>query len=357
MKIILMTLVLLRFQKNKMSDVKTLPTMKDVANEANVSIKTVSRVINKEPNVSMKTAAKIEKVIQRLDYQPNAFAQSLARSTPKIISLIYDTPSPNYISHIMEGVLSFCYGAGYEVIIHPLKFNEPGFLDRTEHFIKKSRLAGLIITPPYSDHKPFIDLIERFNLPKILVSSGLNIAKKDLIKTNDEEAAFEMTNFLLSQGHKRIAFIKGHIAHLCVNDRFRGYTKAMTSHGMKIDESLIQNGTNSLSSGVQCAENLLSQSERPSAIFASNDEMAAGVINVAYKKGLRIPKDLSIVGFDDSPMTQMITPPLTTIRQPLDLIGRKSAEKLIDRLEGKDYDTISVINSEIIVRDSVADLN
>ena len=85
--------------------------MKDVANEAKVSIKTVSRVINKEPNVSMKTAAKIEKVIQRLDYQPNAFAQSLARSTPKIISLIYDTPSPNYISHIMEGVLSFCYGA------------------------------------------------------------------------------------------------------------------------------------------------------------------------------------------------------------------------------------------------------
>ena len=147
---------------------KRASTIQDVADKAKVSIKTVSRVINNEPNVAIKTVKKVETAIKQLEYQPNAFAQSLARSKPKIISLIYDTPSPNYISHIMEGVLSFCYKAGYEVIIHPLRFNEIGMLRSAEQFIKKSRLAGIIVTPPHSDNIEFIKLIEKLDLPKVL---------------------------------------------------------------------------------------------------------------------------------------------------------------------------------------------
>ena len=194
--------------------IKKASTIQDVADKAKVSIKTVSRVINNEPNVSLKTVKKVETAINFLDYQPNAFAQSLARSKPKIISLIYDTPSPNYISHIMEGVLSYCYKVDYEVIIHPLRFNEVGLMRSAEQFIKKSRLAGLIVTPPYSDSIEFIKLIESFDLPKVLISSGLNISEEDSIKTNDREVSMQMTDYLISKGHRRIAFIKGHPTHL-----------------------------------------------------------------------------------------------------------------------------------------------
>ena len=332
---------------------KKASTIQDVADKAKVSIKTVSRVINNEPNVSLKTVKKVETAINFLDYQPNAFAQSLARSKPKIISLIYDTPSPNYISHIMEGVLSYCYKVDYEVIIHPLRFNEVGLMRSAKQFIKKSRLAGLIVTPPYSDSIEFIKLIESFDLPKVLISSGLNISEEDSIKTNDREVSMQMTDYLISKGHRRIAFIKGHPTHLCINDRFKGYQEAMNRAGIEIDNSIVENGLNSLSSGEQCAERLLSLKERPTAIFSSNDEMAAGVIKVAYRNGLNIPSDLSVVGFDDSPMTAMITPPLTTVKQPLDAIGEKSAKKLIDKLENKELIQESVINSNIIYRDSV----
>ena len=336
---------------------KRASTIQDVADKAKVSIKTVSRVINNEPNVAIKTVKKVETAIKQLEYQPNAFAQSLARSKPKIISLIYDTPSPNYISHIMEGVLSFCYKAGYEVIIHPLRFNEIGMLRSAEQFIKKSRLAGIIVTPPHSDNIEFIKLIEKLELPKVLISSGLDLDQSDCIKTNDEEISIEMTNYLIKSGHRKIAFIKGHPTHLSVNHRFIGFQKAMKDANINIDNSLVENGLNSLLSGEQCAERLLNLSNRPTAIFASNDEMAAGVIKVAYKKGIRIPDDLSVVGFDDSPMTEMITPPLTTVRQPLDAIGEKSAQKLIDKLEDKDITHESIIKSEIIFRESVTRLH
>ena len=257
----------------------------------------------------------------------------------------------------MEGVLAYCYKVDYEVIIHPLRFNEVGLMRSAEKFIKKSRLAGLIVTPPYSDNVEFIKLIESFDLPKVLISSGLNISEEDSIKTNDREVSMQMTDYLISNGHKRIAFIKGHPTHLCINDRFKGYQDAMNRAGIEIDNSIVENGLNSLSSGEQCAERLLSLKERPTAIFSSNDEMAAGVIKVAYRNGLNIPSDLSVVGFDDSPMTAMITPPLTTVKQPLDAIGEKSAEKLIDKLENKELMRESVINSNIIYRDSVKKIN
>jgi LacI family transcriptional regulator len=339
-----------------MKKIKSVATMQDVAKEARVSLKTVSRVINKEPNVSIKTIEKVQNVIDAIDYQPNSFAQTLARGKTKIIGLLYDTPSPNYISHVMEGVLTQCYKSDYEVIIHPCRFNETALLGNVELLIKRTRLSGLITTPPLSDKEDLIDLLRELDIPRVLISPGTKEINEPSVKTNDREAAAQMTNYLISKGHTRIAFIKGHPSHLSVNDRAKGFYDSLSLANICPNE-LIESGLNSYESGMDCAKRLLSLKERPTAIFAANDEMAAGVIKIAHQKNLNVPKDLSVVGFDDTPMTQMISPPLSTIKQPMGLMGEEAAKNLINQLEKGDEEKYIVMNSTLVIRDSVSEIN
>jgi LacI family transcriptional regulator len=340
-----------------MKKIKSVATMQDVAKEARVSLKTVSRVINKEPNVSIKTIEKVQNVIDAIDYQPNSFAQTLARGKTKIIGLLYDTPSPNYISHVMEGVLTQCYKSDYEVIIHPCRFNETALLGNVELLIKRTRLSGLITTPPLSDKEDLIDLLRELDIPRVLISPGTKEINEPSVKTNDREAAAQMTNYLISKGHTRIAFIKGHPSHLSVNDRAKGFYDSLSLANIICPNELIESGLNSYESGMDCAKRLLSLKERPTAIFAANDEMAAGVIKIAHQKNLNVPKDLSVVGFDDTPMTQMISPPLSTIKQPMGLMGEEAAKNLINQLEKGDEEKYIVMNSTLVIRDSVSEIN
>jgi len=340
-----------------MKKIKSVATMQDVAKEARVSLKTVSRVINKEPNVSIKTIEKVQNVIDAIDYQPNSFAQTLARGKTKIIGLLYDTPSPNYISHVMEGVLTQCYKSDYEVIIHPCRFNETALLGNVELLIKRTRLSGLITTPPLSDKEDLIDLLRELDIPRVLISPGTKEINEPSVKTNDREAAAQMTNYLISKGHTRIAFIKGHPSHLSVNDRAKGFYDSLSLANIICPNELIESGLNSYESGMDCAKRLLSLKERPTAIFAANDEMAAGVIKIAHQKNLNVPKDLSVVGFDDTPMTQMISPPLSTIKQPMGLMGEEAAKNLINQLEKGDEEKYIIMNSTLVIRDSVSEIN
>jgi|TARA_B110000914_G_scaffold28017_1_gene20826 LacI family transcriptional regulator len=340
-----------------MKKIKNVATMQDVAKEARVSLKTVSRVINKEPNVSKKTVEKVQNVIDAIDYQPNSFAQTLARGRTRIIGLLYDTPSPNYISHIMEGVLAQCYKSDYEVIIHPCKFNDATLLRDIELLIKRTRLSGLLITPPLSDMEDLIQLLKELNIPRVLISPGSKKVDEPSVKTNDREASAQMTNYLISKGHKKIAFIKGHPSHLAVNDRAKGFYDSLQQANIICPREFIENGLNSYESGLDCARRLLSLKDRPTAIFAANDEMAAGVLKIAQQNNLNIPNDLSVVGFDDTPMTKMISPPLSTVKQPLGLMGEKSAKNLIDQLEEKGEEKYEVMDSTLVIRDSISDIS
>ena len=340
-----------------MKKIKTNATMSDVAKKAKVSLKTVSRVINKEANVSLKTIEKVQKVIDAIEYQPNTSAQTLARGKTKIIGLLYDTPSPNYISHIMEGILSQCYKSDYEVIIHPCRFNERTLLRDIELMIKRTRLSGVLITPPLSDMEDLINLLTELSIPRVLISPGAKEINQPSIKTNDQEASKAMTNYLINNGHKRIAFIKGHPSHRSVGDRVNGFFEAMNEAKINCPNELIESGLNSYESGLECARKLLSLRNKPTAIFAANDEMAAGVIRIAQEHNLKIPEDLSVVGFDDSPMTKLISPPLTTIKQPLDLMGEAAAKSLINQLEGVSTAKKITINSKLVIRDSISSLN
>jgi LacI family transcriptional regulator len=332
---------------------KKQTTIHDVAEKAGVSIKTVSRVINKETNVRKATISKVQSVIQDLNYQPNVFAQSLAGGKTRIIGLIYDNPNPVYISHIMDGVLSYCYQMEYAVIIHPCKFEDRDLLSVMSELIKKTRLTGMILTPPLSDSKELLTMLDTMEIPNVLISPGSEDINSNCVTTNDYESSKKMTQHMIKNGHRKIAFVKGHPDHLAVNNRAKGYIDALEESGIGTNNELIIQGYNSYESGIECGKKLLELKERPTAIFAANDEMAGGIIKVITEAGMSIPEDFSVAGFDDTPITQMLNPPLSTIRQPLEKMGEIAAKKLIAQLEGITVSNEQSLESTLVLRESI----
>ena len=331
-------------------------TISEVAEKAGVSTKTVSRVINNEEGVRESTAKKVKKAIEVLNYKPNVFAQSLAGGRTRIIGLIYDNPNPVYISEIMDGVLNYCHKMEYAVIIHPCKFEKRDLTTVMQNLIEKTRMKGMILTPPLSDSKELLRMVSKTRMPYTLISPGSEKIRSDSIITNDYESSKEMVDHIISNGHKRIALIKGHPGHMALKRRTQGYLDALKNSKIKVDQSLIFQGYNSFESGMNCGKEIMKMRKKPSAIFAANDEMASGVMKIIMDSGYEVPKDFSIAGFDDTPVSQMLSPPLSTIRQPLEKMGELSAKKLIAQLEGLDFFENQKPKSRLIIRDSISQL-
>jgi LacI family transcriptional regulator len=328
-------------------------TIRDVADKAGVSFKTVSRVINNETNVKKDTINKVKSAIKELNYRPNVFAQSLAGGKTRIIGLIYDNPNPVYISHIMDGVLSYCYQMEYAVIIHPCKFKDKDLLSVMSELIKKTRLTGMILTPPLSDSQELLGMLDEIEIPNVLISPGSEDIDANCVTTNDYDSSKKMTQHIIKKGHKKIAFIKGHPDHLALSNRTNGYMDALEEAAIGINDSFIMQGYNSYESGIECGKQLIALKEKPTAIFAANDEMASGVMKVILDSGYEVPKDFSIAGFDDTPVTQMLNPPLSTVKQPLEKMGELAAKKLIAELEGVDFFENQKPQSSLIIRESI----
>ena len=311
-------------------------TINDVASLAGVSIKTVSRVVNKEPNVRKETRARVEEAITRLNYRPNQSARNLARTRAHFIVLIYDDPSPyeipsaGYIINLQEGALKACRKADYELLIHPCKYREKSFSAEISALMDQARPAGIILAAPLSNMPKIVKAIESTGTPFVKLSPGKNSTQRPSISTNDREVSAEMTRYLASLGHRRIAFITGHTKHLAVANRYLGYQDGLTQSGLKFSERLVANGDNSFGSGLECAEQLLHRAKPPTAIFAANDDMAAAVIRVADRLGIQVPEQLSVAGFDDISLAQQVFPRLTTIRQPLSKMTERAASLLIE---------------------------
>jgi LacI family transcriptional regulator len=311
-------------------------TINDVASLADVSIKTVSRVVNQEPNVRKETRVRVEEAISRLNYRPNQSARNLARTRAHFIVLIYDDPSPyeipsaGYIINLQEGALRACRKADYELLIHPCKYRESSFGAEISSLIDQVRPAGIILAAPLSNMQKIVKAIDSTGTPLIRLSSGKNINRQQSIATNDREVSAEMTRYLASLGHSRIAFITGHPKHLAVANRYLGYQDGMEQSGLRMSDRLVATGDNSFGSGLACAEKLLQSAKPPTAIFAANDDMAAAVIRVADRLGLKVPNQLSVAGFDDIALAQLVYPRLTTIQQPLATMTERAASILIE---------------------------
>ena len=337
----------------------TKSTIDDVANLAGVSMKTVSRVVNREPNVRESTRAKVEAAIAQLHYRPNPSARGLASHRAHLIGLIYDDPSAyeipsaGYVISMQQGSLQACRDAHYELLIHPCNFRNRNVDSVIKDLIEHTRPSGIILAAPLSNMPKIVRSIESTGTPLVCVSPGKPDAKRLSVATNDREICAEMTRYLASLGHKRIAFITGHPSHKAVAGRFLGYQDGLKQSGLKYAETLVAHGDNSFDSGVVCARKLLSRKHPPTAIFAANDDMAAATIHVADRLGIAIPAELSIAGFDDISLARQVFPTLTTIRQPLSRMAEAAAAMLIEgkqKIQGKA--TSIIVPASLQIRDS-----
>ncbi len=313
----------------------------DVAELAGVSIKTVSRVVNQEPNVRSSTREKVDKAIATLNYRPNQSARNLASSRTHLIGLIYDDPSAydipsaGYIIRLQQGTLRACGSAQYELLIYPCNYRKNNVGGEIKALIEQARPAGIVLAAPLSNMPRIVRAIESSGTPYVSLSSGKSNGKQPSIATNDREISAEMTRYLASLGHKKIAFITGHQSHKAVANRFLGYKDGLEQSGLTFSERLVAAGDNSFGSGIECAEKLLSRKQAPSAIFAANDDMAAAAIRVADRLGIDVPGQVSIAGFDDISLARQVFPRLTTIRQPLSKMAERAAMMLIEGRNGK----------------------
>lgn len=298
-------------------------TIFDVAKSAGVSIKTVSRVVNHEPNVRPSTRDRVNEAIEKLKYRPDQSARNLASHRSHLIGLVYDDPAVydmptgGYILDLQQGALRASKAARCELLIHPCDFRRRNVGAELKSLIQQTRVAGIVVAAPLSNMPKIIRAIEETGTPLVRLSPGKQSVRERSVTTNDREVCSEMTRYLAGLGHKRIAFITGNPDHKAVAKRFLGYKDGLKASGLKFSERLVVAGDNSFGSGQAAAERLLQRKQPPSAIFAANDDMAAGVVRIAHRRGLKIPEQLSVAGFDDIALARQIDPTLTTIRQPL----------------------------------------
>jgi len=333
-------------------------TITDVAKKAGVSMKTVSRVLNNEPNVAEKTRQKVKAIANELRYSPNLAARGLATSKSYLIALIYDNPSPNYISHIQRGAIDACREAGYHLVVEPLTLESGDASEEKANAIRavldRLPVDGVVLTPPLCDSQSILDTLAELNIRCVRVAPK-NRGQDPFVGMDDETAAYQMTQYLLEQGHEKIGFVKGHADHAATYLRFDGFNRAMKDADLEVREDLVVQGDFSFESGGRAAKHLLSldKGKRPTAIFASNDDMAAAVISVAGQFGVVVPSELSVCGFDDTPLARVIWPALTTVRQPIYRMGYDAAKQLVSRPEDA-VEIDQILDFEIKLRDSVS---
>jgi LacI family transcriptional regulator len=330
------------------------PTINDVARLANVSKKTVSRVINQLPFVKEHTRTKVNSVIQQIGYAPDPQARGLAFRRSFLIGMVYDNPNAQYIVNILDGALDALRGSGFELVVHPCDIKSEDFIPGVRRFVERLKLHGVILLPPVSENEKLARMLQEVDCRYVSVAAVRVGNAPSMVLANDRDATAEAANYLESLGHRRIGFIAGPSGYRSAYERQTGFMNALKKNGVTVPKDMIVEGAYTYESGVVCAEMLLARKPRPTAIFASNDEMAAGVYKAADRLGLKIPDDLSVVGFDDSPLSSRLLPALTTIRLPIRDMGRLAAAKLLPHKsrDEAEVSSVSMIMPHLVVRES-----
>ncbi|TDB29573.1 LacI family DNA-binding transcriptional regulator [Stenotrophomonas sp. ATCM1_4] len=305
--------------------------IEDVAAIAGVSMKTVSRVLNSEPNVSEQTRKLVEAAVEKLHYRPLPSARVLAGRRSYLVAMLFDNPSSNYLMEIELGVLDACQAQHYNLMLAPLVYDAADIVTKVESLVMQSQLDGVVLTPPLTDDSGLLERLVALGIPYSSISAKEQNRHVGVV-VDEIGAVCALMAHLVELGHTRIAHIKGHAAHGASMWRLSGYREGLRRAGLRYDTSLVVDGEFSYESGYAGANALLKLPERPTAIFAANDDMAAGVICAVCEHGLSVPGDISVCGFDDTPIARQIYPPLTTIRQPTREMGRMAAQELLKEI-------------------------
>ncbi|TRX53950.1 LacI family DNA-binding transcriptional regulator [Thalassomonas sp. M1454] len=330
-------------------------TIKDVAKLAGVSVKTVSRVINNEPNVRPAMQELVKKAVDELGFKKNPLASALRGQRSFIITLLYSNPNPGYVLELQNGAIEQANAQGYNLQIQPCDHNQPNLIENIETMINHARQDGMLLTHPLCDNQELIKLLEDNKIPFARISPFNREHDSPFVCSDDEQAAFDITNFLISLGHTDIAIIKGHQDFGATPKRFEGYQRALKEMGMQVSDDLVKQGEFTFESGEVCARQLLTQEHKPTAIFACNDYMAAAVLKVAAQMKINVPSDLSVVGYDDAPVSQQIWPSITTVKQPIAEIAKHAVQKLILHMQKQDYSDVQTqFPCKLVLRNSTS---
>jgi LacI family transcriptional regulator len=318
---------------------QAVATIYDVADYAGVSKTTVSRVVNGDNAVRPATRNLVLKAVRDLQYRPNKAARSLASQTEARIGLLYNNPSVGYFNELLIGALDGSGRHGAQLVVDKCAIgNTEAAVDAVRKLIKGG-LNGMVLTAPLGESDEMIAELSEAGISMVALATGHFRGNVTCVCIDDFAAAREMTNYLLELGHKRIGFVKGHPSHTSSAQRALGFEAALREARHKIEKPIVVQGYYSYRSGIEAGEQLLSGSKIPTAIFACNDDMASGVTAVAHRKGLDVPRDLSVVGFDDT-IAGAVWPELTTIRQPISDIATTAIDVIVRNIHNLKSGTV-----------------
>jgi len=330
------------------------PTINDIARMAGVSKKTVSRVLNKSHFVSAETRAKVEEIIGLTGYSPDPQARGLAFRRSFLVGIIFDNPNPQYVVNMQQGILDGLRGSGYELVIHPCDRKSHSYLTDIRHFVERQKLFGVVLPPSMSEDEQLARLLEELKCSYVRIASVPLDRPERMVVSHDRRGGEAAARHLIELGHRRIGFVSGPPSFRSTHERRAGLEDGLAAAGLSLSPDFVAEGAYTFDSGIACGTALMARAERPTAVFCANDEMAAGLLHAARRAGLRVPQDLSVVGFDDFQVATQVWPPLTTLHAPTRDIGRLAALKLFalaGEAEDPEIDEESLV-MRLVVRES-----
>lgn len=327
-------------------------TINDIARLAKVSKKTVSRVINNSPLVREDTRKRVQAVIKQSGFTPDPRARALAFQRSFLVGMIYDNPSPQYVVNMQRGILDTLEDTGHLLVLQPCDRGNPDLMNEIRTFVRQQKPKGVILTPSISEDDDVAHLLEEEDCPYVRIASVMIDDDTRLVRTHDHDGGRQAAVHLAKLGHRRIGHVHGPELFQSTHERRRGFREGLAEFGIELSPDLLAEGAYTFDSGVECTRKLLSGPDRPTAVFLGNDEMAVGAYHAARELGLRIPEDISIVGYDDTPMASRVWPQMTTVRIAIRDIGSEAARLLLGGNEYAEAKGAIDFPTELVVRAS-----
>ncbi|WP_117170245.1 LacI family DNA-binding transcriptional regulator [Paraliobacillus sediminis] len=331
-------------------------TIKDVAKKANVSIATVSRILNNKPGYTKETEKKVLQVIQELGYHPNGIARGLINKRTHTIGILVPEISSMLISEFISGIEQVTHQHGSSVIVcHTESMGQ-----KTRQYLqvlKEKQIDGIIFTSGVLK-EDYYQLIKDTDIPMVLLATESYEFPVPYVKVNDHHAAYSATEYLINKGHRKIGMISGDKEDMIAGQpRINGFMQAMQAHELPVkDEWVVSENGFSFKDGVNGFSKLIHQLDDITAVFAASDEIALGVLSAAYKMNIKVPDQLSVIGYDNLKIAEMSIPPLTSIAQPLVEMGKKATEMVFEMMDKKRGVESRIFPHEIVERQSVREL-
>jgi len=340
------------------------PTIDDVAALAGVARTTVSRVLNNQPNVREEMRDKVLRAVSMLGYRVNLQARHLAGRQALRVALIhasdFDSEPNSYFGSALElGATRAAARSGTQLLTHVINQTDPACTSGIIARLRDDQCDGAILTPPFADDAALLRALAALGIKVVCIAAGQDVeGLASVIGIDDRQAAHDIGVHLLACGHRQFGFIKGLQGHQSAEGRFDGFLSALAAAGIDPGAVVQARGNFAFRSGYDCAQQMLAQDRVITALVCANDDMAAGALLAAHKAGLRIPQDIAITGFDDTPVSEIVWPPLTTIHQPLRRIGERAVDLLVELSSAGDDGAVAreIMAHRLVVREStVAD--